>query len=479
MLARGDSLGGNGEARHEAGQEAAVKQMRALRLALAVMWSVACAAALPAVAQDEPTGTSYINPFPPGDIYKLQAYGDPFAEGLLAGLSESLAADTRLQVLRKHRALAGITRPDFEDELRVEEAPGREAVHIGVVMIGYYDRVPMRMPTTGRRVALESDEWRGEYGRRVDRLIKGLKRQGVALYWIGLPVLRRAEANDDAQVINDIVREKAYLNGIKFVDIQAQFADEAGNYSAYGPDLTGKSRLLREGDGVLFTQAGYRKLAHFVEQEIKRDVLQARNERAIPLAGNEAEQKRIVVQRPRTSTDGDGGWKGTVNAVKEAKAGPQKGPGTGASVQTLPEAEQKADNGRITLKSIGANGREESITLEIPRPAIPSAVIALMTRKESSDRASQVGDVVAEDVGGGLVVLNSITPAITGPGGINRRIAPSQTPYYQVLVKGERVPPKPGRADDFSWPKSDVDLGIPAPPTSGPAVRRIQRLPRS
>jgi uncharacterized protein len=343
-------------------------------------------------------------------------------------------------------------------------------------MIGYGDRVSIRNPATGRRIAIESDEWRDEYGRRVDRLIKALKRQGIALYWIGLPILRRSDANDDAQMMNDIMREKAYLNGIKFIDIQAQFADEAGNYAAYGPDLSGKSRLLREMDGILFTPAGYRKLAHFVEQEIKRDLTQARNERAIPLAGTEAEQKRIVNQRPRSPTDGDGGWKGTVNAFKEAKAGGQpKSSGTTQPVQPLPDPEQKAENGRITLRSIGANGREESVTIDIPRPAIPSAVIALMTRKESSDRASQIGDVVAEDVGGGLVVLNSITPSGTGSGGAARRIAPSQTPYYQVLVKGERATPKPGRADDFSWPRVDADLGV-STMTNQPA-RRVPRLP--
>ena len=98
-----------------------------------------------------------------------------------------------------------------------------------------------------------------------------------------------------------------------------------------------------------------------------------------------------------------------------------------------------------------------------------------MTRKESSDRASQIGDVVAEDVGGGLVVLNSITSSGTGSGGAARRIAPSQTPYYQVLVKGERAASKPGRADDFSWPRVDADLGV-STMTNQP-VRRTPRVP--
>ena len=136
---------------------------------------------------------------------------------------------------------------------------------VGVVMVGYSDRVPIRLPSTGRRVGLDSDDWRDEYGRRVDRLMKALKKQGLAVYWIGQPILRRAEANDDAQTINDIVREKAYLNGIKFIDIQSQFADEAGNYSAYGPDITGKSRLLRDSDGKLISTVEKADISKLVE----------------------------------------------------------------------------------------------------------------------------------------------------------------------------------------------------------------------
>ena len=132
------------------------------------------------------------------------------------------------------------------------------------------------------------------------------------MYWVGQPVMRRPDVNEPAQAMNDIAREKAYLNGAKFIDIQAHFADDGGNYAPYGPDITGKQRLLREADGVLFTYFGYRKLAHFVEQEIKRDLLQAKNERAIPLAGSEAEQKRVNSLKPRTAAsrrrhvEGDG-----------------------------------------------------------------------------------------------------------------------------------------------------------------------------
>ncbi len=393
---------------------------------------------------------------------------------------KSFAGDTRLQISRKHRPLAGLARAEFDDEMKAEEA-NKETFHIGVVMIGFWDRIHMRV-TSRDRIALGSSEWRDEYSRRVDRFMKTLKRKGIAVYWVGLPIMRRYEVNEAALMMNDVAREKAYLNGIKFIDIQAHFADEGGNYAPYGPDITGKQRLLREADGMLFTAAGNRKLALFVEQEIKRDLNQAKNERAIPLAGNEAEQKRVAAMRPRPQADNSAAWKGTVTASNDGKAGQPK---AAANARDAPVADtsndQKADNGRITLRSIGAGGREESVTVDIPRPAIPSAVVALMTRKELSDRPSQMGDVVADDVGDGLVVLSSITPATTTGSGPSRRLAPSLSPYYQVLIKGERLATKPGRADDFAWPRAEPEIAPEPPAVPAKRLPRQQRTgaPRS
>src|SRR5215467_6193112 len=296
--------------------------MRAFGAKLAVMIVLlALAPALPGAAQEEPTGTSYITPFPEGDVYKLQAYGDPFAEGLLGGLTEAFAGDTRLDLARRHRTLAGLARAEFDDEMKAEEA-SKDTFHIGVVMLGFWDRIHMRISPRDR-LLLGSSEWREEYGKRVDRLIKTLKRKGLALYWVGLPIMRRSDVNETAQAMNDIVRARTYLNGIKFIDIQAQFADESGNYAPYGPDISGKQRLLREADGMLFTAAGNRKLALFVEQEIKRDLNLAKNERAIPLAGNETEQKRVAALRPRPASEGGAGWKGTVAASDGKSASPK------------------------------------------------------------------------------------------------------------------------------------------------------------
>jgi hypothetical protein len=413
-------------------------------------------------AQEQFPGASYITPFPAGDTYRMQVYGDAFGEGLLGGLVDALGTEARLQLQRRRRPLAGIMRPELEDELKAEEA-SKDTVHIAVVMLGYNDRYMFRL-SPREVVPPGSPAWRAEYGRRVDRLAKTLKKRGAAVYWVGLPIMRRPEVNEPAQAINDVVREKAYLNGIKYIDITAHFADEAGNYTPYGPDIAGQQRLVREPDGVLFTWVGYRKLAHFVEREIKRDLAQAQSERSIPLAGSEAEQKRIAALRPR-QPDTDAGTKGS--AVGPAReAGSKDAARAPAKAQTGADTsgETKADNGRLSLRTVAPGGREETLTIELPRPPIPAAVLQLITRRDTGERASAMGDTLADDVGGGLVLLSSIT-SLGGPG-LPRKATPGQ-PYYQVWFKGERLPPKTGRSDDFTWPKPeavDDTPDRPAPP---------------
>ena len=422
------------------------------RLAL-LLALVAYPATTPALAQSDLGSSTYITPYPEGDLYRLQVYGDAFADGLLGGLVDALSGEPRLEIQKKHRPMQSLIRPDLEDDLRAEEA-NRTPLHIVVVMIGINDRYNIRVSPRDRFV-VGTDEWREEYGRRVDRLMKTLKKRGAAVYWVGQPIMRRPDANEPAQVMNDVVRERAYLNSIKYIDITAHFADENGNYTPYGPDIAGKQRLVREQDGVTFTWAGYRKLAHFVEREIKRDLTQARNDRSIPLAGAEGEQKRIAAQRPREQ---DPSWKSTVTPSKDAKA-PQKADGAQAATPFDALGEQKAENGRISLKTVSPGGREEVVTLDLPRPAIPSAVIQLITRKDTGERPSPMGDVLADEIGGGLIVLSSITPAATGFGSA-RRVSPGQ-PYYQVWIKGERLVPQPGRADDFTWPPVDPEVVAP------------------
>ncbi len=105
---------------------------------------------------------------------------------------------------------------------------------------------------------------------------------------------------------------------------------------------------------------------------------------------------------------------------------------------------------------IGASGREEKQTLDIVRPAIPASVVALMARREGS---GQIGDLMVDQISGGLTLMSSITPSGNRSRG---KLSPTQAPYFRLLVKGERLTPKPGRADDVAWPpKPDTTSRVP------------------
>ena len=423
--------------------------MTGVRLLIA---AILCALAfVPGIAraQEEAFGSSYLTPFPPGELYNVAIIGDDMADGLLYGLNEALIGDRRLSLRAKRHILNGLTRPDFAERLTsLEEDLKREPPQIAVVMLGASDRVSLR-DATGKKVAVGSPEWRTDYAGRADRLMKLLKRLNVSVYWVGLPNERRPDANDDNQMVNEVLRERIFLNGMKHIDVYAGFLDEQGGYDAYGPDIAGKIVRLRDGDGD-FTGSGFRKLAHFVERDLKRDLSQARADRDVPLAGAEPEQAKVNPDKAKLAEPAPGA------GLKTAAA-----PGSPAGTATAPPlapadaalGEQKAEIGKISLRTVSASGREEVLNLDIVRPAIAASVVQLVTRRESADKPAQMGDNLIDQISGGLIVMNSVTPASNTNRDGAPKLSAAQTPYFRVLFKGERLQPKAGRADDASWPR--------------------------
>jgi hypothetical protein len=291
---------------------------------------------------------------------------------------------------------------------QLDQTFGTDPSHIAIVMVGAQDRYSLNRRRDGN-----NEQWRGEYGARVDRLMKLLKKGNRAVYWVGLPNMRRWQDNERAQLMNDVIRERAYLNGVRYIDAYASFIDESGGYSDWGPDITGKSRRLRDTDGVHFTEAGYLKLAHFVERELKRDITQARTERSIPLAGDTSEQARVNPDKVRLKAETE---KAKAGQVKAAKGGGAPAPATVDGAH-----DQKAESGKVDIRVPGTEGTEQIVTVEIVRPAIPASVVALVTRKSSDDKAAQMGDVLVDQIPGGLTVMSSIVPP-RGSDGSRRRL---------------------------------------------------------
>ena len=131
-------------------------------------------------------------------------------------------------------------------------------------------------PSAGTVVhEFRTDKWGELYSKRIDEMIAVLKARGVPVLWVGLPSIRGTRATSEMVYLNDLFRARAEKAGIIYVDVWDGFVDDAGNFNQYGADFEGQTRRLRSADGVNFTRYGARKLAHYVDREIRR-VMQTR-----------------------------------------------------------------------------------------------------------------------------------------------------------------------------------------------------------
>jgi uncharacterized protein len=122
----------------------------------------------------------------------------------------------------------------------------------------------------GASYEFHEERWVELYRKKIDEMIGVLKSRGVPVLWVGLPIVRGPKATADTLFLNSLYRDAAGKAGISYVDVWDGFVDEAGRFLQQGPDFEGQTRRLRSYDGVYFTRAGARKLAHYVEREINR-----------------------------------------------------------------------------------------------------------------------------------------------------------------------------------------------------------------
>src|SRR5216684_3537640 len=114
------------------------------------------------------------------------------------------------------------------------------------------------------------ERWVELYTKKIEEMIAVMKSKGVPVLWVGLPAVRGTKATADMLFLDSLYRDAAGKAGITYVDVWDGFVDEAGRFLQQGPDFEGQIRRLRSYDGVYFTKAGARKLAHYVEREINR-----------------------------------------------------------------------------------------------------------------------------------------------------------------------------------------------------------------
>ncbi|MGV1014674.1 MAG: hypothetical protein ACOYB4_06860, partial [Methyloceanibacter sp.] len=89
------------------------------------------------------------------------------------------------------------------------------------------------------------------------------------------------------------------------------------------------------------------------------------------------------------------------------------------------------------------------------RPVITATTLeaAQSLGTEGPNAQSLESEIVKGELPNGLTAVATISAVTDLSLSSSRpRLPLTQRPYYKVLVKGEQLKPKTGRADDFAWP---------------------------
>ncbi|WP_242217928.1 SGNH/GDSL hydrolase family protein [Shinella zoogloeoides] len=227
------------------------------------------------------------------DAKVVLVVGDFIAGSVGEGLATAFEATPGIRVERRTNGSSGIVRDDYynwPESLPALIAETKPA--LVVVSMGANDR--QQMTVAGEKEKFRSEAWTKEYETRVARLASLARQSGKPLLWMGMPAFQSSALTADMTTLNNFYRAGVEKAGGEFVDIWDGFVDEEGKFVISGSDINGQQVRLRGSDGINFTKAGKRKLAFYVEKEIRRLLGDA----AADGPGLQGDLKDLVVATP-------------------------------------------------------------------------------------------------------------------------------------------------------------------------------------
>ncbi len=204
----------------------------------------------------------------PGTV--IAVYGDSLADGLWSGLYDLTKSMPTVRLLRHSHIGTGLSRPDYatwQNEVTAElDSDGDTVV---VIMVGVNDMQGIRGDDR-RGFSFKSPGWANVYNARIDWLLGQIKQRQIHAIWVGLPVMRKAETDEDAKYLSQLFETATKRNDALFIPLYKDFADADGNFIPRIDDDKKRSHPLRGEDGIHFTGYGYQLVAAKVLERIKQ-----------------------------------------------------------------------------------------------------------------------------------------------------------------------------------------------------------------
>ncbi|MDP3079813.1 MAG: DUF459 domain-containing protein [Brevundimonas sp.] len=226
---------------------------------------VAAPAAAPAIVRVTPLNARLAQ----GPL-RIGVFGDSMADGLYAGLYRDLQDQPNVSVTKFSQVSTGLSRYDYVNiEARTQAQLDEQPVDVAVMLFGTNDA--QGIDTGGVVHMFGTDGWKAAYGKRIDDLVALLRSRNVAVYWVGLPRMKRDTFDDKMMLINGVVEARMRALGVPYIETVGLTSNGEGGYEADLPNEAGRRVLMRAHDGIHMSMAGYLRLSALVSARLKRD----------------------------------------------------------------------------------------------------------------------------------------------------------------------------------------------------------------
>jgi hypothetical protein len=189
--------------------------------------------------------------------FVIVVMGDSLSDGMWASLYRGyIRVQKQVRVVRHGVNSAGFTAYSFEADFEKIVAQG--PVDLIVFMVGANDRQRAFAQGNGKEWAqFRTEKWHAIYRQNIQRYLGLVQAKKIPMVWIGLPIMRKEDASEDAKMMNGVYRELSATHGALFVDIWGVTGNKDGEYDPFIEDEKGRKRRFRHDDGVHFTDLGY------------------------------------------------------------------------------------------------------------------------------------------------------------------------------------------------------------------------------
>ncbi len=225
----------------------------------------------------------------------IDVIGDSLGVLAADGLKQAYVNKPEVAVVDKARESSGLVREDYYSWPKAAEdlVDPKNRLDFVVIEIGINDLQALK--DGADTLDPLSERWSAIYGQRIEALAEIFHAHHVPVAWIGLPPMRSDSFNASAVKLNQLYKLHVEKAEARYIDIWDAFANQSGQYDAYGPDINGQNVKLRGIDGIHFTKAGSRKVAQFLEADIRKVMEKAKPQTDVASLPPDIEQAAVDI----------------------------------------------------------------------------------------------------------------------------------------------------------------------------------------